>query len=118
MQFPNISIVVPFYIFGSIFQDCVSLTVSQGYENTEILLANDESIDNIVPNLLLRIKLQEQTHLGVSAVRNSGLSHAMGENVIFGDSDNFFDKIFIFQLVCGAMEHKSDMVVCGFYFCN
>ncbi len=122
MRLPKVTVVVPFYNPGQFFQQCVSSIISQDYENLEILFVNDGSISGTVPKLIFKdgkkIRLIEQPHLGVSAARNFGLSHATGDYVCFLDSDDFFETSFISELVRSAIEHNSDVVVCGFYFYN
>ena len=121
MRFPKVTVVVPFYNPGQFFQQCVSSIISQDYENLEILFVDDGSISGTVPNLIFKegkIRLIEQSHLGVGAARNFGLSRATGDYVCFLDSDDFFETSFISELVRSAIDHESDVVVCGFYYYN
>ena len=119
---PKVSIVVPFYNPGPFFQQCVSSIFSQDYKNLEILFVNDGSVSGTVPNLTLEVRKKvnviEQSHRGVSVARNLGLTYATGDYVCFLDSDDFFDKNFISELVRSALEHDSDVVVCDFYYYN
>ena len=122
MDFPKVSVIVPFYNPGPFFEECVSSIVSQDYDNLEILLINDGSTTGPIPDVALsnekNIRLLEQPHFGVAAARNFGLLHATGDYVCFLDSDDFFEKKFISELVRSAVEYKSDVVVCGFYYYN
>ena len=70
--------------------------LSQTYKNIEVILVNDGSPDNcpiICEQLALsdtRIKVIHEKNGGLSVARNTGLSQATGDYVIFVDGDDFW----------------------------
>ena len=50
---------------------------------------------------------------GVSSVRNMGLDNALGEWIIFCDSDDWIDAEMYEQMYNAAIQNKVDMVCCG-----
>mgnify|MGYP003586730108 FL=1 len=75
---PLISIIVPIYNVEKYLERCVDSIVKQTYENLEIILVNDGSLDNsfnIATTLSLsdnRIKVYSKENGGLSDARNYG----------------------------------------------
>lgn len=62
------------------------------------------------------IKLYRTNGKGVSAARNTGLSHSTGDVVGFCDSDDIYEKD-VFEKVRLFFENKDiDIVIGGFYY--
>ena len=62
------------------------------------------------------IKLYRTNGKGVSAARNTGLSHSTGDVVGFCDSDDLYEKD-VFEKVRLFFENKDiDIVIGGFYY--
>ena len=89
-----VSIIVPIYNAENTLHRCVDSLVNQSYQNLEILLVNDGSTDGtakICNEYAMkdnRIKVLQQTNLGVSAARNKGLENVTGEYIAFVDADD------------------------------
>ena len=62
-----------------------------------------------------RIKYFYKENTGVSDTRNYGVNQAMGEYIIFVDSDDYLDIHMIETSVNALEESKADLVLCGFY---
>lgn len=92
----KVSFILPIYNVEKYLSECVESILSQTYKDFEILLVDDGSPDNC-PALCdewagrdSRIKALHKPNGGLSDARNYGLERAMGEYVIFVDSDDFW----------------------------
>ena len=94
---PKISIIVPVYKVEKVLSRCINSILSQVYTNFEVLLIDDGSPDKSgqicddYAKLDTRIRVFHQSNKGVSAARNKGLKEAIGEYVLFVDSDDCFN---------------------------
>lgn len=92
----KISFVISIYKVERYLKQCVYSILSQTYKNIEVILVNDGSPDNcpiICEQLALsdtRIKVIHEKNGGLSVARNTGLSQATGDYVIFVDGDDFW----------------------------
>ncbi len=90
-----ISVIVPVFRTEKYLQRCVDSIVAQTYSNLEIILVDDGS-DDSSPELCDKIKEQDdrikvihKTNGGLSSARNAGIDIAIGEYIVFIDSDDF-----------------------------
>lgn len=110
-----VSVIIPVYNVEDYLAECLDSVINQTYKELEILCINDCSQDNSM--LILkeyeqkdsRIKIfQNEKNSGPAYTRNEGLRKAVGEYVLFVDSD---DRIAL-DLVerCIAVGHGSDLI--------
>lgn len=98
---PLISIVIPCYNGGATILEAVQSALDQTYENLEIIIVDDGSTDNsgtIVRELMStepRLSLYTQENKGLSAARNTGLSYAKGQYIVFLDADDKLKETYI-----------------------
>ena len=91
---PFFSIIVPIYNVERFLKGCLDSLIHQTFENIEIILINDGSTDgsgDIARSYAsqdARIILHEQPNKGLSEARNAGLRIAMGDYIMFVDSDD------------------------------
>ncbi len=96
MNNPLISIIIPAYNVEQYLTACLSSIEQQTYQNYEVILIDDGSIDSTgticdtVATKDDRFKVIHQKNQGVSVARNKGIEKARGEYIAFIDSD---DKI-------------------------
>ena len=96
MNNPLISIIIPAYNVEQYLTACLSSIEQQTYQNFEVILIDDGSIDSTgamcdtVATKDDRFKVIHQKNQGVSVARNKGIEKARGEYIAFIDSD---DKI-------------------------
>ena len=89
------SIIVPVYNVELYLEDCLNSLLNQDFDDYEIILVNDGSTDgsqNICENYGKRyqkIKYYKKENGGLSDTRNYGLDRAIGEYIIFVDSDDW-----------------------------
>ncbi len=112
-----ISIIVPVYNSEGTIKACVESIIAQDYNDWELLLVDDGSMDR---SLVLcdefarqdsRIHVISQKHQGVSIARNNGLERARGEYVCFVDSDDVVDSNHLSSMYT---NWEFDMVICGY----
>lgn len=115
---PMISVIVPVYNSEKTLKRCVDSILSQSLRDFELILVDDGSCDSssdIAENYRLedyRVKVFHQPNKGVSAARNLGLSHAVGEFVAFCDSDDRVRRDWLSSMF--SEIGKTDMVVGGY----
>lgn len=94
---PKVSIIIPVFNNCEFVKIMIDSIIAQNYQYWELLLVDDGSIDSTI-NMLLkyekydsRIKLIYRNRLpkGAQTCRNIGLSNAVGEYIIFFDSDDY-----------------------------
>ena len=94
---PTVTVIIPVYKVERYLDACVESVVRQSYADLEILLVDDGSPDRC-PALCdawaekdPRIKVIHRENGGLSAARNSGIDAAMGEFLLFVDSDDLLE---------------------------
>ena len=102
---PVVSVIVPFYNVEKYIRRCMLSLINQESEYSyEILAVDDGSTDgsaDIVKQLAAendKIRIISQENGGVSAARNTGVLHAVGEYVAFVDSDDYVSPFYIERL--------------------
>lgn len=98
---PKVSIIVPVYNVESKLRRCLDSIKHQDYSDFECILVDDGSSDisgNICDEYAhsdRRFKVLHQKNHGVSAARNAGLKVALGDWILFVDSDDWVSSQFI-----------------------
>jgi glycosyltransferase involved in cell wall biosynthesis len=116
-----ISIIVPVYKTEPYLRKCLNSIINQTYKNLEIILVDDGSPDDCgeicdeYAALNARVKVIHQENRGLSAARNAGLKIATGEYIGFTDSDDWIANDMFETLYRGALEHRADITICGYY---
>lgn len=114
-----ISIIIPIYNAEKYIKRCISSLVCQSYHDIEIILVNDGSTDSslsICESLAVndgRIKTISQKNGGVSKARNTGLSWANGEFIMFVDSDDYMLPNMCEVMYNTLQDKQTDCVICG-----
>lgn len=99
MRKPLVSVIMPAYNSEMYISEAIDSVLSQEYENIELLIINDGSIDTTQEIVLNfsdnRIIYLEQSNNGVSSARNLALDNMKGDFFCFLDSDDLmpFDSI-------------------------
>ncbi|MCL2217063.1 MAG: glycosyltransferase [Defluviitaleaceae bacterium] len=97
----KVSCVIPVYNAEAYLSEAVESVINQSLDffiNVQIILVNDGSDDNshviceeFAQKYYYNIVYVRQEHKGVSAARNAGKRHAMGDYVVFLDADDILD---------------------------
>lgn len=91
------SIIVPIYNVEKYLRICVDGILTQTYSDFEVILVDDGSPDRCgelcdqYAESDSRVKVVHKVNGGLSSARNAGLDIAIGEYVIFIDSDDYWD---------------------------
>lgn len=115
-----VSIIVPVYNCEKYMEACIDSILIQSYYNIEVIIIDDGSTDNTYKiikeyiNKDKRIKYFKQENSGPSVARNRGIEKANGEYLIFIDSDDFIEKIYVEKLVNEIKGKNFDIVCCGY----
>ena len=114
---PLVSIIIPVYNVETYLHQCLDSIVNQTYKNIEIICVNDGSTDNSLSVLQeykqndSRIIILDIPNNGVSNARNQGLEQALGEWVMFVDSDDWLERDCLQKLLLFNSEHQSDIIM-------
>lgn len=106
-----ISVIIPVYNAEKYLEDCICSVLEQSYKEFEVILIEDGSTDcslEICERLAKkddRIHVFSQKNSGASAARNRGLDEAIGEWIVFVDSD---DKVLSEYLACLYSSTRRD----------
>lgn len=117
----KLSIIVPIYNVEQYILDCIQSVYRQALSENdfELILVNDGTQDNsfgVIKDIIhqhTNITIVEQNNQGLSAARNTGLSYAKGDYVLFLDSDDLLIDNTIPSLLA-LSEKMPDLIVAGF----
>ena len=115
-----VSVIVPVYNAEKSLSDCLNSIIQQTYQNIEIILVDDGSIDgsldicNDYARRDLRIRVYSMEHQGPAPTRKHGVKMARGERVTFVDADDLLEKELIEQLIDGEVLPEIDLVTSGY----
>lgn len=117
---PFFSIIVPVYKVEKYLKQCVESVLAQSYANYELILVDDGSPDQcpeICDEFALmdqRVRVIHKENGGASTARNVGLDVAIGEYILFLDSDDFWDDEAALSKIFQALNKKAiDILIIG-----
>ncbi|MGI2125807.1 glycosyltransferase family 2 protein [Shewanella oncorhynchi] len=102
MTNPRFSVVIPLYNKEDHILTSVQSVLSQSFDDFEILVVDDGSIDNSIAKLGditdPRLKVFSKCNGGVSSARNYGIKHAKGQFIAFLDADDEYENDFLLEV--------------------
>lgn len=107
---PYVSVIVPVYNKQEYLHQCIESVLSQSFNDFELLLIDDGSIDSsstICDEYAKqdpRITVYHKLNGGVSSARNLGLDVLRGQYVVFVDSDDTIGTGYIASLIPNRSE--------------
>ena len=116
---PLVSVIVPVYNSSAYLRTCCDRVLHQSYTNLELVLVDDGSTDGssaICDEYAKRydnVQVVHQSNGGESAARNTGLSVAQGEYIMWVDSDDWIDPDWVASYMELAVDQAVDVVVAG-----
>lgn len=117
---PLISIIIPVYNVKAYVGKCLDSIKRQKYENLDIIIVDDGSIDEsgkICDEFAkneIRARVFHKKNGGLSNARNFGIKKAKGEIIAFVDSDDFVQKEYVSAMYEDMEKNNVDMVICGY----
>lgn len=111
-----ISVIVPVYNTADYLRRCIASVLSSSYEDFELLLIDDGSVDESAflcreqCKKDCRVKYFRQEHKGVSAARNKGIEESRGTWLIFVDSDDFISPDFL-AMAAGEEDGMQELLL-------
>lgn len=111
------SVIIPVYNVKAYLDQCVESILQQSYENFELILVDDGSTDGSgalcdeYSKRDFRIKVVHKANGGLSSARNKGLSAAIGDYIVFLDSDDYWDNDRGLELINTEIERTQADVV-------
>ena len=117
---PLVSIIIPAYNCEAYIGKCIESILIQSYKNIEIIIVNDGSVDNteeVIKKYILndnRIKYFTQNNSGPSIARNKGIEKADGKYLMFIDSDDLVNYLYVERLVREIESGNYDIACCGY----
>ena len=96
------SVIIPLYNKAPYIAKALQSVLDQTFSSFEIIIVNDGSTDNslgVVKTFIdSRIRILDQINSGVSIARNNGVKHAKNEYIAFLDADDWWDKMFLYEM--------------------
>ena len=115
-----ISVIVPVFMVEQYLDYCIQSIVDQTYSNLEIILIDDGSLDQC-PQICdkwsekdSRIIVIHKENGGVSRARNTGIEKANGKYIVFIDSDDFIEPLYIEYLYRALCDTEADISECRY----
>jgi glycosyltransferase involved in cell wall biosynthesis len=100
-KLPLVSIIMPVYNYGKMFQKSIESVFNSTYKNFELIIVNDGSEDEYIINKLKslenhpNIKIVNQNNGGPANARNNGIKFSQGEYILPLDSDDMISAEYI-----------------------
>lgn len=117
-MYPTISIIVPIYKVEPYIHRCIKSILAQTYPHWEAILVDDGSPDHCpeicdeYAALDDRIKVIHKTNGGLSDARNHGLDIAIGDYILFVDSDDYIHHRMVEIMIEHAIGNNADIIQC------
>lgn len=114
-----ISIIVPVYNVSEYLDESIRSVLNQTYSNWELILIDDGSFDGSericdeYAKRDTRIKVIHQMNSGQATARNNAFSHVKGDYLTFLDSDDYWEKNYLFDMYALACKEDADIVAVG-----
>ena len=121
-----VTVIVPVFQAEKFIERCCRSLFGQTMDNMEFIFVNDGSKDNSIniikdvlkdfPDRSQQVKIiDREENRGVAYSRQEGLDNAVGDFIIFCDSDDWIEPNMYEHLYNDAVKTKADCVVCGFF---
>ena len=118
----KLSIIVPVYNVEQYIRPCVESIFKQGLDEKayEVILVNDGTKDTsfgVIEDIIRshsNIIIVEQNNQGLSAARNTGMTKATGDYVLFVDSDDLLIENTLGKLTEELYKNSPDILYAGF----
>lgn len=111
---PLVSVIIPCYNTAEYIQETLDSVFSQTYQNIEVIAIDDGSTDDTLQKLKenqkkhsqLKVIIQQNTYNIIA--RNNAMKHALGEYLVFLDSDDKIAHTYI-EKCCEVAENDKSI---------
>lgn len=116
----KLSVIIPVYNMEKYLHRCLDSVIAGNFDDMEILIIDDGSTDtssaicNEYEKCDGRIKVFHKQNSGLSDARNMGISEAVGEYLLFVDSDDWINPELYSNVVQKSKYENRDIVVFGY----
>lgn len=112
---PKFSIIIPTYNRKLILKRAIESVLAQTINDFEIIVVDDGSTDDTseLINIFPDVKYQYQENKGVSTARNTGANLAVGEWLLFLDSDDVLFPDALENFLRGVDDGNFDIIMAG-----
>lgn len=117
---PLVSIIIPVYNVEQYLEQCMETVLGQSYTNLDIVLVDDGSKDKSswmcdeYAMQYSRVQVLHKDNGGLISAWTAGVGRALGNYLVFVDSDDWIDKNMIEELVEHATGSSAE-IVCSNY---
>ena len=118
-----VSVIVPVYNAEHHLESCINNVLNQTYQNLELILVNDGSMDTSgaicekSAKKDKRVKVIHQSNSGPSIARNAGIEAAEGYYIQFVDSDDGLEPNML-EILINSIEKGAQLVISGYKTIN
>ena len=118
----EVSIIVPVYQVEKYIRQCVDSILAQTFTDFELILVDDGSkdkSDQICDEYAVidqRVKVIHKENGGAADTRNIGLDHAVGNYIMFIDSDDYIDPTMLECLYKNILNEDADIAACNYCY--
>lgn len=115
IKIAKITVIIPNYNYAHYLDQAIQSVLDQSYQNIEIIVVNNGSTDNsleVLSNFEGKIQVIDQSNLGQSGARNSGLKNATGDFIAFLDADDYWAPTKL-ELQAKLINDSTQLVYCG-----
>ena len=115
-----VSIIIPVYNVENYIEKCLNSVLNQGDFNIQVIIVNDGSTDDSHKIIEKYLDLHEnivyiqQENQGLSVARNNGLKYALGEYIMFLDSDDYIEDNSIYKIYNKSKKDNLDILIFGY----
>ncbi|HRZ85776.1 MAG TPA: glycosyltransferase family A protein [Candidatus Paceibacterota bacterium] len=104
----EVSVIIPAYNEENYIGKCLESLKKQSYKNFEIIVVDDGSTDKTkeIIKKFKKVRILSGEHKGPGYSRNIGAKNAFGKILVFIDSDMYFDKNYLINLIKPIKENK------------
>lgn len=111
----KVSVVIPVHNVERYIGGCIESVLSQTYQDFEVIIVDDCTQDNSIRIVESyeseKIKIvRHDKNKGLSAARNTGVSHCSGNYLLFLDSDDTLKPEALEKCIAVIKSHGSDIV--------
>lgn len=111
----KISVIIPNFNYARYLEEAIESVLGQTYQNIELIVVNNGSTDDslkVLKKYSDTIRVINQSNLGQSGARNSGLKNATGDFIAFLDADDFWAPTKL-EKQLNLINDSTQLIYCG-----